>query len=140
MNNLLFNGDFDHEFRHWRGRAECMVALGWAPWWLEGGDQDPQWKGRQPIFRSLFVDADPTRVRVGASSQRYHTSWGTHVGGLWQQAGAPAGARLRFSAWGQAWSRELDRSRPSQNPTTVHLCVGLDPTGGTDPLATSVVW
>jgi hypothetical protein len=33
-----------------------------------------------------------------------------------------------------------DRGNKSQNPTTMHLKVGIDPTGGTNPFSTNIVW
>ena len=34
MQNLLYNGDFENEFRPWRGTAELHMADGWTPWWV----------------------------------------------------------------------------------------------------------
>ncbi len=79
-------------------------------------------------------------MRTGASAQQYYSFWGTHVAGLWQQVVVPPGAYLRFQIWGQAWSSEADKPRPSQNPTHAHMSVGIDPLGGADPYGRSIVW
>jgi hypothetical protein len=140
MQNLLYNGDFENEFHPWRGTAELHMADGWTPWWVAQTGADPTWKNRRPEYKRATLAVDPGRIRNGASSQQYFTFWGTHVAGLWQQVVVEPGARLRFRAWGHAWSSEADRPRPSQNPTHVHMSIGIDPMGGTDPMSSSIVW
>jgi hypothetical protein len=91
-----------------------------------------------------------------------------HDAGLSQQVQVEPGTRLRFSAWAHAWSNHKDPAFPDRFPhpdeghwsegagyepffalagstddenlTNFTFWVGLDPTGGTNPFATSVVW
>lgn len=140
MPDLLLNGDFEMGFHAWRGTPELEVAAGWTPWWVEQTGDDPAWKNRRPEFRRAPLGVDPGRVRVGESAQQYGSFWGTHIAGLWQQVVVPPGARLCFRAWGHAWSSEGDRPRPSQNPTCVHMSIGIDPLGGTDPMSSCIIW
>jgi hypothetical protein len=49
----------------------------------------------------------------------------------------PANAQLRFSIWGQAWST-IDDSTFSNQPTTVNMRIGIDPTGGTNPYSPAI--
>jgi hypothetical protein len=140
MINLLLNGDFEEEFHLWRSHDELRVAEGWTPWWLDRAGTDPAWKNRRPEYKRVKLYVEPTRVRKGKYSQQYSTDWGTHIAGLWQQAVVTSGSRLRLRAWGHAWSSEADKPQPSQNPTQIHMCVGIDPLGGTDPMSQSVVW
>ncbi len=139
MTNLFINGDFEHYYL-WRGTAGLQVAHGWTPWWLEQTGEDPAWKNRRPEFQRASIETDPTRVRQGESAQQIHSFWGTHTAGLWQQVVVAPGSQLHLKAWGHAWSSEADKPRPSQNPTHVHMRVGIDPLGGTDPTSGSVVW
>ncbi|MCB0037917.1 MAG: LysM peptidoglycan-binding domain-containing protein, partial [Anaerolineales bacterium] len=62
-----------------------------------------------------------------------------HTAGVWQRVNVPAGANLRFSVWGQAWSSASDQV-PSDFPTVVNMRIGIDPTGGTNPFSGSIVW
>jgi len=69
-----------------------------------------------------------------------------HEAGLYQQVYTlPIGARLRFSIWMQAWMcANPDACGTggirSDEPSDMHLRVGIDPLGGTDPFTTAVVW
>jgi hypothetical protein len=140
MRDLLVNGGFAGEFYFWHQAAELQVARGWAPWWLEHVGDEPAWKNQRPSFRQVSADSEPHRVRLADSAQSLSTPWATHLAGLWQQVPVPPEAQLRFAAWGHAWSSKDDHSRPSSRPTNVRLAVGLDPTGGTDPFAETVIW
>ena len=140
MQNFIYNGDFENEFHPWRGTGELHMADGWTPWWVEQTGDDPAWKNRRPEFKRATLNVDPSRVRKGESSQQYFSFWGTHVAGFWQQVVVTPGARLRFRAWGHAWSSEADAPRPSRNPTNVHMSIGIDPLGGTDPMSHFLIW
>jgi hypothetical protein len=140
MHDLLVNGGLAGEYYFWRQAAEIQVARGWAPWWLESVGDEPVWKNQRPIFRQVSAETEPNRVRLAGSAQSISTPWSTHVAGLWQQVPVPSDAQLRFAAWGHAWSSKDDHPRPSRRPTNVHLAVGLDPAGGTDPFADTVIW
>jgi LysM repeat protein len=69
-----------------------------------------------------------------------------HEAGLMQQVqGIPPGARVRFSIWMQAWMcynpSECGKDGVrSDQPADMHLRVGIDPLGGTDPVTGTVVW
>jgi hypothetical protein len=69
-----------------------------------------------------------------------------HQAGLWQQVnGITPGARLRFSIYMQAWMcyefvKACNNGRVSDQPSKMHLKVGIDPTGGDKPWGPDVVW
>jgi hypothetical protein len=68
-----------------------------------------------------------------------------HQAGLMQQVGGiQPGARLRFSIYMQAWMcfefDQCDYGRVSDKPGEMHLRVGIDPTGGTNPFSADIVW
>ena len=138
--NLIVNGEFDEQFQNYEGIPGIAVASGWRPWWLSQTPGDEPWKNRRPEFKSAPIGVDARRVRAGESSQMYSTPWGTHVAGLYQQARVPDGATVRFTCYGMAWSSEGDDPLTSQNPGNVRMRVGIDPNGGIDPFANSVVW
>jgi hypothetical protein len=68
-----------------------------------------------------------------------------HEAGLYQRVtGITPGSRLGFSVYMSAWMCLEDSACPggvvSDQPSTMHLRVGLDPTGGTDPFSANIVW
>jgi hypothetical protein len=158
--SLLINGDFEGAFaRQWNAANDewvnGRVAQGWSAWWREPTDRD----GAYP--RACAPDADacvpwhvpeyretkgipytPPRARSGLNSQMYFTSFGVHEGGLYQKAsGTPDGWRVRFSIWLRAWSRDDSTNTfESKDQPGMRLRVGIDPAGGVDPWADSVVW
>ncbi len=132
---MLINGMFAGPFRAYQGVQALAVAPGWVPWWVSqvpGAGAAPY---RRPVYRS-----ETGRARLGESCQVYGTPWGVHLAGLYQQVRVTPGQGLRFTCWGYAWSSEGDDPSRSHNPGQMHLRVGIDPAGGTDPLAPSVVW
>lgn len=138
--DLLYNGDFEGTFHKYQDHDGLIVADGWTPWWVPQQATDPAWKNRRPEWKQATLSIDPFRIRTGASAQQYFTFWGTHVGGVYQRVMVPPNARLRFSAWGHAWSSEQNAPRPSVNPTNVHMRIGIDRQGGTDWSDPGIVW
>lgn len=139
--NLLYNGGFENEFHQYKGLSALIVADGWSPWWVpQQRPADPAWKNRRPEWKRATLNVDAARIRTGESAQQYFTFWGTHTGGVYQRVMVPKNARLRFSAWGHAWSSEQNPPRPSVNPTDVHMRIGIDPKGGLNPFDPGIVW
>jgi hypothetical protein len=133
--NLLYNGGLEGAFQNYQNKDRLIVANGWAPWSVKQRSTDihPEWKRA-----TLAVDA--TRIYSGESAQQYFSFWSTHIAALYQRVMVPSNAQVRFSARGQAWSSSKDPSRPSVDPTDMHMRIGIDPRGGLDPLDPGVVW
>jgi hypothetical protein len=144
--NLLFNGGFEGTYvAPIPGRDNINVAPGWLPYWVQGSpEENAQGYKVQPEYKAAFTTDFPyTRVRSGAQAQQYFHSFATFIGGVMQQVTVPRNARLRFSAWGQAWSCLYFEDCPdatSVNPAPMHMRIGIDPTGGTDWTSPNVVW
>lgn len=155
--NLLVNGDF--EYWDWNvgswpfqdGIPEVQVCPGWRAYYVdtppEGVTAPEHWK--RPEFRDVKRVEAEIRVRSGERAQKYFTFGGQHIAGLYQQvAGITPGTPLRFAAYMQAWGcmageqgwNVCPTGDRSNNPSPMHLRVGIDPTGGTNPWAPSVVW
>lgn len=114
------------------------APVGWIPWWISQAPADPPWKNRMPEYkpaRAPFFN----RIHSGNEASQYFSFQGTHTAGLLQVVTVPATAQLRFSIWGQAWST-IDDSEYSNQPTTVNMRIGIDPTGGTNPYSPAIVW
>ena len=167
--NLLQNGDFEGGGDTWpfyNGVAEVQVPPGWKAYYA---DVPPPYVVRpeycydmvtpkpkpmdngcfwaRPEFRDIKTGAGTAnRIHSGVRAQKYFTYGRMHEAGLFQQVtGITPGAQLRFSVYMQAWMcndflAACDGGRKSQNSTTMHLRVGIDPTGGTNPYGPNVIW
>jgi len=152
------------------GIGEVQPALGWRAYWadkppkyvvrpdfcyyIDSTVPNPKPKPKddgcfwaRPEYRPLKTGPDTkNRIHGGVQVQKYFT-WGRmHEAGLMQRVtGITPGSQLRFSAFMEAWMcndfiEACDGGRKSQNATAMHLKVGIDPTGGTDPFSSNVVW
>jgi hypothetical protein len=137
--DLLANPDFEGEYLQFADFSAILVADKWLPWWVPQAPDDPPWKNRMPEYGPAAPDQH--RIHSGSSAQRLFTYYGTHVGGVYQRVShLLPGTRLRFSIWGQAWAGEGDDPGQSVGGGPMHMRVGIDPNGGTDPFAADVVW
>ena len=157
--NLLTDGDF--EALTWRaqdGIGELVIASGWRAWYVDVGQirpyvkkpsncdtSDPACYWMRPEFNSADFAEHPNRVHNGFKAQKYFSYGRMHEAGLYQQAiGIQPGATLRFSIYMQAWQcsqpEACQNGSRSDAPAEMHLRVGIDPYGGTDPFSANVVW
>jgi len=158
--NLLTDGDF--ESPTWRaqdGISELVVAPGWRAWYVDVGrirsyvkqpsncdTADPACYWMRPEFNSANFSEFPNRVHNGFKAQKYFSYGRMHEGGLYQQVvGIQPGATLRFSIYMQAWQCSKssacgENGSRSDEPAEMHLRVGIDPYGGTDPFGANIVW
>src|SRR5512135_922733 len=142
-----------------------QVADGWHAWWqVPSTDRQapdyylhPNYCGRSapegcviwhnPEFRDTrTAPQEPPRIRSGENSQKYFTFWSVHEGGVYQTVtGIRPGSILRFGIYMEAWSAtKIDGSEPNPHfsfgQSSMHLRVGIDPTGGNDPWSKNIVW
>jgi hypothetical protein len=137
--NLLQNPSFDGSFAQFAHFSTAILADKWLPWWREQGGDDEAWKNRMPEYKPAAPYQN--RIHSGGNAQQYFTYYGTHIGGIYQTAGGIApGSRLRFTIWGQAWAGGGNDPDKSEGGGPMHMRIGIDPTGGTNPWASSVVW
>lgn len=118
--------------------STAQTPIGWIPWWISQITGDPEWKNRMPEYKPAgapFLN----RVHSGSFASQYFTFHSTHTAGLLQQVTVPANSRVRFQIWGQAWSSASD-AEFSDYPTTVNMRIGIDPTGGSNPYNSAIVW
>lgn len=165
--NLLTNSSFELPFVQ-QTYSEINVAHGWTAWYYDLPPCKP-WKPdcfipcplncqeqgvclrdygcfwARPEFVPVSYFQYPYRVRSGETAQKYFSYGRMHQGGLYQQVtGIAPGTMLEFSAWVQAWMCfDFDKcayGRVSDQPSDMHLRIGIDPTGGTVPTSTNVIW
>ena len=140
--NLLTNPGFEPPFANAGGTPARLVAQGWTPWHIGGGQTtsenvQPEYYAASDVTNGLGIP----RIRSGADAQQYHSFFATHDGGLYQRvAGVTNGASLRFSAYVYVWSSTFDDVNLSEQPGGVVVQVGIDPTGGTDGQSSTIVW
>lgn len=143
-----------------------MMAKGWSAWWQPPNEDSqsknfyetfPNYCGKQapgncvawhmPEYRDTRTDRqDPPRIRSGQNSQKYFTFWSVHEGGVYQTVeNVRPGTALRFSVFMEAWSAtKMNGLEPNPHQsfgqTGMHMKVGIDPTGGTDPWSKDIIW
>lgn len=146
--NLLANGGFEEPYyRIATEEGGGAIAEGWEAWWFNDVGDDysvPEFE-IAPDFRDEF------RIHSGLASQQIFRPATLWLAGVYQTVEVPAGEQLRFTAYGHAWStfcvRQNDEdicdprdSNYGQSGNPMYMKIGIDPTGGTDGLADSIVW
>nr|HID13279.1 LysM peptidoglycan-binding domain-containing protein [Anaerolineae bacterium] len=144
--------------------GNIFTPPGWKTWFRHiPGTWD------QPEVRDAWKYVDPRRVYSGEKGMLLFTFYRRHDGGFFQQVKVEPGQRLRLTAWAHAWSNwhggpHPDDPRwsegpgyeagfllegetpPADSPGTPDdwrnftFYLGIDPTGGTNPYADTVVW
>lgn len=133
---------------------------GWLTWYYhDAGTWD------QPEVTDMFREHYPERVHTGEKGMRLFTVWRKHDAGFLQRVGVKSGERLRLTAWAHAWSNDEGAPPPNDEDgrwsegagfdcfyaqegseglnsdlENFTFSVGVDPTGGRDPHADTVVW
>ncbi len=124
---------------------EVQVANGWRGWWREPSfpNYPPTCNNCTSWHRPEWREAVPftNRIHGGANAQKYFTFFSVHEAGMYQQvSGAASGQRLRFSIYMHAWSTNGSSLTSTTKDNDLGLKVGIDPTGGTDPFSSKIVW
>lgn len=145
-----------------RDIGNIFTPPGWIVWFRH---EEGSWA--QPECRDARAK-NPDRMHSGTKGFLVFTFGRKQDAGLMQQVSVEPGSELKFSAWAHAWSNHKDNAKPDRFPNpddplwsegagkgpyfalegstdddavrNFTFWVGLDPTGGTDPFADSVVW
>ncbi len=116
------------------GPVDCQVATGWERFWHDG--PEPCWADSR-VFASSDLGTDWVEFREGQTSQLI-VSTEPYTAGLMQQvSGLTPGVGYGFNA---ALLTIFETSAPPAVNGKMIKQVGMDPTGGTDPQAPTVVW
>lgn len=139
------NQEFDNIF----------VSDGWVVWWLDRfpSEGDPDRLLGRPEFTVINWDSfsDKTRIRSGKQAIKAHIQWRPRDCGLMQFVDVPGPGTYRFSIYahslytecGGHWHENAIYDKDCRTKITWaedRLTVGIDPLGGGDPFAASVVW
>lgn len=124
--------------------TQLRLARGWELWYYNVHACPPYDSGCNPLSynRRPEYKREPQtgRVRSGQSAQKYFTTYGTHLGGMYQVVEVPADAWLRFSIWAWVWSSQKDVPAHSFLPGDYDISIGIDPTGGVAWDAPEIQW
>ena len=170
MTNLLknpgFEGNWWRKTHTGQEFGEIFVPEDWVAFWKQGGPvpHDPgnpigygrpemHVINREPPF------LDPLRIQDGNRGLKLFTFYRIHDAGVYQRVeGITPGTWLRGTGFAHAWSSGQDNPRVSDgvgegpffvrasdydkvdNVRNFTFTIGIDPTGGTDPWASTVVW
>ena len=156
---LLTNPGFEDPFVQ-EGSANLFVANGWQAWYVtpDGTTYPTKCSGADPLCKPYSVPvyhaSQPQNPRVppravAGNSQQWGATYTTYIAGVYQQvSNITPGTRLHFSAYTQGFNCDDDRGCFGPNgkygysyePGDMQMRVGIDPTGGTNAFAPTVVW
>jgi hypothetical protein len=130
------------------GVGEIFVPDGWTAFFRHGPpvahDDENNVGWAQPevhVINNVPPFVDPPRVHEGQRALKLFTLYKIHDAGLYQQVNVPPGTRWRLYGWAHTWTTQADDPYQSTgDPLQAWLLVGLDPAGGKDPFAPTVVW
>ncbi|MGH2525015.1 MAG: hypothetical protein ACRDH2_21100, partial [Anaerolineales bacterium] len=135
--NLLVNGGFE-------STGGGAGTASWTPWWAE--IQKPADGSFNYAYRptwnaeSLSNAAAPALILAGSTSQRIINNWDPWWAGVRQVVNAPAGARVRLTAYARVWASAGNWPNPSDITVGTSNRVGIDPNGSDNQFASTVVW
>lgn len=147
--NLLQNPGFEAPFAaSIPGKENCLIAVPWSAWYVEGSqEQTSQGYLLAPEYKMATLQDYPgNRVHGGWLSQQYFHSFGNFQAGVYQVVNnVTPGSYLRFTIWAMTWSCNNESKgncggATSGDPSPMHLRIGIDPDGGTNPFAEEIVW
>lgn len=147
-------------------RGEVQAPAAWQVCYVHDPDFRPLWDPQNTdgwcepevkIIPKEVTFLDPPRISEGVFGMKFFTMWRIHQAGLRQPVPAVVGKRYRFTMDAHAWSSNDDNPYTSDGVgagaffalagtvtddarRNFTLKVGIDPTGGLDPFAPSVVW
>ena len=130
--NLLQNAGFENGTYEQVSDGNTRVPNNWIAWWQTPESDCYNYKP------SFDVDSTGTHVHTGTYAAHYYTAYTSHTAGLYQQVPATAGATYQFTIYG--FARSLKSESDASSGSTTQMMIGIDPAGGTNPFASTIVW
>lgn len=136
---ILHFENFDAAF----GNHEVRLAAGWHRWsrsdcncFVECACGVPEYKQSNPL------GAFPERNlgSTDGNAQQLFTFYASHHAGISKSFAVPAGARVRVTAWTEAWSSGSDDPQAFDGAQNMRQRVGVDPNGGRNATSADIVW
>jgi len=123
---------FDGGFYDYQGIGELTCPNGWAPRWVQGTEPG---RNHRPEYDAKDRKLGQPEVRTGRYAANFFTVHATHDGCLYTKFWAGTGRGVRASVWCMNITRDQDGSHGGHG-----MQIGIDPTGGTDHTAESVLY
>jgi hypothetical protein len=149
-----------------QGAMEVVVPRGWTAWWRTGevdcsiyqrlgttgpcpAYEEPGLAYRRPEFTVIPGSGrwlNPPRVYGQGQAARFFCTYGICAAGYLQQVQVVPGQTYALSAWVHTWCSEntsnLYQSQLDTRDDQLNcaLSLGIDPTGGLDPLSPAIQW
>ncbi|CAG0936611.1 Muramidase-2 [Thermoflexales bacterium] len=139
--NLITNPGFEGAFVAQDDKTS--VGQGWTAWWIPWFEGQPEWSYHHPDFIASAPCGSVCdhRIHSGGNAQRIFQYFGTYMAGVYQRVNVTSGSDVRLTAFGQSWSSTTEQPQNVSNGgTSMHLRVGIDPWGGTNPYDARIVW
>ena len=134
---LLVNPDMEQAFVPYENDCAwepCQVAWGWSRFW--DNDLEPCWMDARDFAHNVMNSDWVERIKGDTSQVIFSTE--PYEAGIYQQvSGLTPGSPYGFTA---AMLTIYESSANPRDDGKMIKQVGMDPTGGTDPDAPSVVW
>lgn len=134
----LANPGFEEPFTDQGGDPARLVADGWTAWNVAATSGSPTFMNQQPDY--VPVRPDVSRIRSGENAQLITSFFSTFTAGVYQQVSVAEAGEVTFSVYAYVWSSAFDNVDVSRDDGDIVVQVGIDPAGGTDPAASSIVW
>ena len=146
---ILFYEDFEGDGWYKVPVGSGIMKDGWVPWFTEQKVKVDE-NGDHYGWENLIPEPghpdenDPhldVLVHSGVKCLQVSLRYATHWAGAYRVHTAPGltGTYLTFSCYGHTRYHGSGSENPD-HPGEIGMKVGIDPTGGTDALADSVVW
>ena len=160
----LINGSFEGGWTRstWTGveYGEIFVPEGWTAFWREGGVPIP-WdplnlvgyaRPEMAVINKEAPYLDPPRIYEGYRSVKWFSFYKIHDCGILQTVATQPGQLLTLTGYAHAWYSQRDDPTKSEYERDgvwyclgdgmpgMGLILGIDPTGGRDPYADTVIW
>lgn len=144
--NLLQDPGFEGPYVS-RGRPDLNTPGAWNLWTVDS-PRNYEWQNRSDRLYAFPHPAAPEK-RNGASSFNLSGGYVTFTAALFQTVTVPNNANVTGSAW--AWLHTCNIAKDANGNLIADNCasavesgayarVGIDPTGGQNPYAASVIW
>ena len=160
----LYNGNFEGATWHRTHTGitydNILVPESWTAFWLEGSSGDREFgRPEMEVIPRQAPYLEPLRVYEGDHALKWFTFWRNGDVGVYQRIAAVDGAWYRARAYVHVWYSTEDPdpnkgidpiSQWRDDDGQVHpivdgdpgmtAMIGVDPAGGTDPHAPTVIW
>lgn len=118
---------FESGFYPYNGEGELTVPIEWTPIWVQG---TPEQVADGYLKRPEYKPAGAAQVKTGKGAVAIHGRNATIDGALYRQFNVAKGKEVQVSGWCLKTENALGGGQQ----------IGIDPLGGTDHTAFSIVW